>query len=92
MPGVVTPIGPGTIVTAVTGVKKWSWGQEMFLVLVKWSNSVKGHSSDYLSISLMCLPPCPLHCLAYTSSTVVVHGQYSTAVIPSPLSHIFTTG
>ena len=36
--GVVTPIG--TIVTAVTGFKKQSRGQEMFSVSVKWSRVI----------------------------------------------------
>ena len=33
--GVVTPIGPVHVVTAETGVKKWSRGQRMFSVSVK---------------------------------------------------------
>ena len=36
--GVVTPIG--AVVTAVTGVKKWSRGQGLFLVSVKRSRTI----------------------------------------------------
>ena len=36
--GVVTPIG--TVVTAKTGVKKWSTGQGVFLPLVKQSRTI----------------------------------------------------
>ena len=36
--GVVIPIG--TVVTAATGVKKWSRGQGLFLVSVKRSRTI----------------------------------------------------
>ena len=51
--GVVIPIG--AVVTAATGVKKWSRGQGLFLVSVKWSRTIFKLGNSGQDINLLCV-------------------------------------